>query len=76
MEPNRFSQVRRSARGETMNETSACSAHANYCRNQASLTPDDRLKAYWDELADSWFALHNAALEREKDINARVLQPR
>ena len=60
----------------TIAETSAYSAHARYCSNQASLVRDDRLKAYWDDLADNWIALYNDALEREKGINARVLQPR
>ena len=59
----------------TIDEASAYSAHASYCSNQASLAQDERLKAYWDELADTWIALHSVALEREKGINARVLQP-
>ena len=60
----------------TIDETSAYGAHASYCSNQASLAQDDRLKVYWDELAATWIALHNAALEREKGIHATVLQPR
>ena len=60
----------------TNGKASAYSAHASYCANQAGLAEDDRLKAYWDDLAESWIALHSAALEAEKGINARVLQPR
>ena len=57
-------------------DKSAYSAHASYCVSQASLAEDDRLKAYWDDLADSWMALEDASLELSKGINARVLQPR
>jgi hypothetical protein len=57
-------------------ETSAYSAHASYCSSQASLAEDDRFKAYWDDLADSWIALDTASLELAKGVNARVLQPR
>ena len=57
-------------------KSNAYGAHASYCLNQASLAQDDRLKSYWDDLADSWIALHDAALEREKGINAQILQPR
>lgn len=60
----------------TIDEANAYSDHARYCASQASLAQDDRLREYWDELAETWIALHNAALEREKGINARVLQPR
>ena len=57
-------------------EKIAYSAHASYCVSQASLAKDDRLKAYWDDLADSWNALDESSSELSKDINARVLQPR
>ena len=57
-------------------EKIAYGAHASYCVSQASLAKDDRLKAYWEDLADSWIALDEASSELSKGINARLLQPR
>ena len=50
----------------TISEISAYRAHVTHCCSQSSLAKDDRLKKYWDDLADNWISLENAVIERDK----------
>jgi hypothetical protein len=57
-------------------ETIAFSARADYCRNQASMTEDAKLKAYWQDLAFSWTALDVTTTDIDNHLNARLIQMR
>ncbi len=57
-------------------ETITYGERADYCRNQATMTEDARLREYWNELAHSWNALDKTTDEMDGHLNARLLQPR
>jgi hypothetical protein len=49
----------------TINEVSTYRAKAEHCSKQSSLTKDDRLKKYWDDLANHWTALSDVMMEKD-----------
>ena len=50
----------------TFDENSAFSAHAAHCCHQAKLSRDDKLKQYWEEMANGWLALADALVEKDR----------
>ncbi len=36
-------------------------ARADYCVSQAALAKDDKIKQFWDDLANEWLEIHASA---------------